>query len=244
MKDLFYLPAKAAVKRPKGLGRAVVAGGASFARHTMLAAVGVGAGLVGAAIRPTARLAKLATRAGGEGEARATHSVRVGRVRPPRMLHGEQHRIAPYSIAEALARHVLQSTLGGQYLHEPMLHCELLGVDEVTTIAVLTGLRLLTVDASSWRVQLNLQLRKVRAVQREGQALALQLVARRGAAGRGGDRGGEGRGGGSTTSLAVAGETRQLPCFSDKAATTMLSKVQEALSLAHARQKVWQAVAA
>lgn len=78
----------------------------------------VGKGLVGAAIRPTAGVAKLTHRwagalqqATGESEANSTHSARVGRVRPPRMLHGLGKRIAPYSIAEALARHVLLSTV-------------------------------------------------------------------------------------------------------------------------------------
>ena len=39
VKDLFYLPAKAVVTRHHGLGRAMAEGGASFAKHTMLAAV-------------------------------------------------------------------------------------------------------------------------------------------------------------------------------------------------------------
>ena len=37
--DLFYLPAKAVVHKPRGLGRAMAAGGASCAKHTTLAAV-------------------------------------------------------------------------------------------------------------------------------------------------------------------------------------------------------------
>ena len=37
VKDLFYLPAKAVVRSPRDLGRAVAAGGASFARGVMLA---------------------------------------------------------------------------------------------------------------------------------------------------------------------------------------------------------------
>ncbi|KAL3892890.1 MAG: hypothetical protein SGPRY_014683 [Prymnesium sp.] len=172
---------------------------------------GVGKGLVGAAIRPTAGVAKLTHRwagalqqATGESEANSTHSARVGRVRPPRMLHGLGKRIAPYSIAEALARHVLLSTLlpadydvamrippsegewqfreaamvsfhmrqmkphfprqeEGKYTHEPLLHCALLGEEgrsETVMIATLTGLRLLTVDTTTWRVNLNLPLRK------------------------------------------------------------------------------------
>ena len=84
-------------------------------------AVGVGKGLVGAAIRPTAGIAKFAHRlagaaqqAAGDGVAHATHSARLGRVRPPRMLHGAERRIAAYSIAEAMARHVLTSAGEGK----------------------------------------------------------------------------------------------------------------------------------
>ncbi|KAL3920970.1 MAG: hypothetical protein SGPRY_005062, partial [Prymnesium sp.] len=117
-------------------------------------AVGVGVGLLGAAIRPTAGIAKFAhsaadalQQATGEGESRATHSARVGRVRPPRMLQvrGERKRIVPFSLAEALARHVLESSAEGKYLHEPLLFCDLLGDEhrpETTTIVVLTGMRL------------------------------------------------------------------------------------------------------
>ena len=57
--------------------------------------LGVGKGIVGAGIRPIAGVLQFADSAagamqtlGGEGEERATHSARVGRVRPPRMLHG------------------------------------------------------------------------------------------------------------------------------------------------------------
>ena len=83
--------------------------------------LGVGKGLVGAAIRPaagvlqlTTSMASAASAASGEGAGNdATHSARVGRVRPPRMLHGAQRRIAPFSIGEALAKHVLLSAEEG-----------------------------------------------------------------------------------------------------------------------------------
>lgn len=151
----------------------------------------MGKGLAGAAIRPTAGVAKFAHRwagalqqATGESEANSTHSARVGRVRPPRLLHGEQKRIAPYSIAEALARHVLLTSDEGKYLHEPLVHCDLLGEEgrsETAVIVVLTCLRLLTVDTSSWRMILNLQLRKIHSVYQEdgSNTLVLQLSARR-----------------------------------------------------------------
>ena len=44
------------------------------------------------------------------------------------MLHDQLRRIAPFSMAEALARHVLTTAEEGQqYLQEPLLHCDLLG---------------------------------------------------------------------------------------------------------------------
>ena len=84
-----------------------------------------------------------------------------------------------YSLPEALAKHVLQSTGGGAYLHERLLHCDLLkaeGSDEVT-VAVLTAARLLTVDKSSWKLSLNMQLRKVESVSVSGSALLVSASA-------------------------------------------------------------------
>lgn len=89
----------------------------------------------------------------------------------------------------------------GKYTHEPLLHCALLGEEgrsETVMIATLTGLRLLTVDTTTWRVNLNLPLRKVCGVQPEvaSHSIVLQLVTRRRqASGRGGVGGWEERGG-------------------------------------------------
>ena len=327
VKDLFYLPAKAVVDKPRGLGRAMAAGGASFARHSMLAAVrpvkqvvgglhrttegalagiglapmashsgrsrrklldgttglgygvlegavglvrepyrgarkhgasgfvkGVGKGIMGAAIRPTAGVLKFAERwagalqhASGENDANSTHSARVGLFRPPRMLHGEMHRIAPYSIAEALARHVLQSAEEGKYMHEPLVHCDLLGHvseegrSETVVIVVLTGLRLLTVDATSWRVQLNLQLRKVQSVYQDGSSnvLVLHLMPRRrqnaeakpqstegSSGGAAASSGGGSGGGGGAPAGGAGGETRRLLCHTEEATAVMLAQLQ------------------
>jgi hypothetical protein len=127
-------------------------------------AVGVGKGLAGAVIRPTAGVLQLTNNMagawvamthgltggeGGEGGAGGTRGP--GRVRPPRMLHDQLRRIAPFSMAEALARHVLTTAEEGQYLQEPLLHCDLLGEAGTTSavIAVLTRIRLLTVDSST-----------------------------------------------------------------------------------------------
>ena len=333
VKDLFYLPAKAVVRKPRGLGRAMAAGGASFAKHTMLAAVrpakqvagalnrttdralaamamstsssaasqsggrmilqgttglgmgvlqgaiglvqepykgarkqgargfakGVGKGLVGAAIRPTSGVLNFAHRwagalqqATGENETNSTHSARVGRARPPRMLHGERHRIALYSIAEALARHVLQSTEEGKYLHEPLLHCDLLGEEgrsETTVIVVLTEVRLLTVDATSWRMVLNLQLRRLHSVTREGHTLLLHLFARRRQhidANHNGTALPSTAASPNGLSIGVAAaDTRRLVCHSEETASEMLVNLQDTVASARARKKrIWHATAA
>ena len=57
VKDLFYLPAKAVVRSatPRGFGRAVAAGGASFARGVMLAPVRPAGKMAGALLRTTDR---------------------------------------------------------------------------------------------------------------------------------------------------------------------------------------------
>ena len=94
-------------------------------------AVGVGKGLAGAVIRPTAGVLKLTNNmagawvamthglTGGVGAEGGAGGARgPGRVRPPRMLHDGLQRIAPFSMAEALARHVLTSTAEGRYLQE------------------------------------------------------------------------------------------------------------------------------
>ena len=146
-----------------------------------------------------------------------------------------------YSLAEARARHVLESSAEGKYLHEPLLHCDLLGEEskpETTLIIVLTGLRLLTVDATTWRLQLNLPLRKVHSVHRAGQALVLQLFARRGGGGSSATKGG------GTASAAPIGDSRRLVCFSDEATAIMFDRVQEALTLSRARRRIWHSPAA
>jgi hypothetical protein len=328
VKDLFYLPAKAVVSSPRNIGKAMAAGGASFAKNTLLAPVqytgkiaggllggmdrtlaalamstvssshtgtttkggrgyalqgaaglgkgvahglvsivsepikgaraggvagftlGVGKGLVGAAIRPaagvlqlTASCANAASAAGGEGAGNeATHSARVGRVRPPRMLHGLQRRIAPFSIGEALAKHVLLSTEEGKYLQEPLLHCDLMappqgppergrdrdrdreGADKERkpTVLVLTGFRLLCVSSGTWRVLHNVPLRKVHTVSRVGDQLLLELVARRAA------------------SSGAIGPTRSIACPSDEMAAALHDHVLRAVESSRARRRVWQ----
>ena len=332
VKDLFYLPAKAVVRSPRGLGRGLVAGGASFARGVMLApvrpagkmagallrttdralvatglsssggstavtsassggkmlkegaaglglgvlrgatglvyeplkgarrhgargfAVGVGKGIAGAALRPTAGVLQLAnswagawvllthglTGEGGEGGA----GIGGSRVRPPRMLHDNQMRIAPFSMSEALARHVLTSTEEGKYLSEPLLHCDLLLADgqSEAVVAVLTGMRLLTVDSSTWRVQLNLPLRKLQDVSRgDGHVLTLRLKSRKAAAAAAA----------ASTSTSVpavpplglgaigAGEVRRLACHTEEAETMLHDQLTAALALLNARRRIW-----
>jgi hypothetical protein len=294
VKDLFYLPALAVVHKPSTFGRAVAAGGASFAQKTLgapinslgkfvssaarssdrtLAAmdmgrtgghwaearynqrttsmergavaaakqsgrqlmdgttklglgiisgvvgivrepvkgamndgvrgfsIGVGKGIAGAALRPTAGVLHFASgmtnamqQLGGETEATMTHSARIGRRRPPRMLHplaaahasSTRCRIVCYSLAEALAQQVLHSAGEGHYVHESMLRFELLlppleGAKPL--VLVLTGVRLLVVDTANWHATTNMPLRKVQAAEPSGPSVVLILASRRGAAG-------------------------------------------------------------
>ena len=199
--------------------------------------LGVGKGIVGAGIRPIAGVLQFADSAagamqtlGGEGEERATHSARVGRVRPPRMLHGTARvslghaaQITAYSLAEALAKHVLQSAEDGKYLLEPLLHCDVLQQEGQTDalVVVLTGQRLIIVETSGWRVQLNVVLRKVHAVQRTGSAVMLQVAKKA-----------------STPTT----EARRIMCFSEEAAAALHDTVHDAVVAARgAARRVWQA---
>jgi hypothetical protein len=367
VKDLFYLPAKAVVRSsPSAFGRAVAAGGASFARGVMLApvrpvgkfsgslglrlegalvamamshtgggsalhaptggrmirqgaaglglgvlrgatglvyeplkgarqkgargfAVGVGKGIAGAALRPTAGLLRLADRWAGAwgvlthsltGDAEGVAAVvggRIGRVRPPRMLHEGEQRLAEFSMAEALARHVLTSTEDGRYLGEPLLHCTLLieviedggrGRSSDAVVVVLTGMRLLTVDSSTWRVQLNVPLRKLQAVGLQGPPIsqasppppfsssATSLPSQRGSKGEGAahpapttehviylqlkPRKGKGENAPPPSmALAAASEIRRLPCYAEEAATILHEQLQAALASLNARRRIW-----
>ena len=173
-------------------------------------AVGVGKGIAGPRSAP-AGLLQLADRwAGawgvlthsltGDADGAASHGGRsIGRVRPPRMLHDDLRRVAPFSMAEAFARHVLTSTEEGRYLGEPLLHCDLVlegGGKAGAVVIVLTGMRLLAVDSHAWRVQVNVPLRKLHSVSvGGGHVLVMHLKPRK--AGGGGGGGGGGSGGGS-----------------------------------------------
>jgi len=97
------------------------------------------------------------------------------------MLHGPQHRITAYKLAEALAKHVLTSAGQGRYLQEQMLHCALFQPDRASAavVVVLTGMRLLCVNSATWKMTLNLPLRKVQSVSREGGEVLLHLIARK-----------------------------------------------------------------
>ena len=230
-------------------------------------AVGVGKGLAGAVIRPTAGVLQLTNNmagawvamthglTGGEGgEGGASGTRGPGRVRPPRMLHDQLQRIAPFSMAEALGRHVLTTAEEGQYLQEPLLYCDLLGEAGTTSavIAVLTGIRLLTVDSSTWRVQLNLPLRKLDAIAygppSPQHVLLLLLEPKRaaaaaaaaGAAAAATSASGEAPTS-STTKLPNMGsaELRSLACHSEEAAATLHDHLVDALASLRARRRIW-----
>jgi len=232
-------------------------------------AVGVGKGLAGAVIRPTAGVLQLTNNMagawvamthgltggeGGEGGAGGTRGP--GRVRPPRMLHDQLRRIAPFSMAEALARHVLTTAEEGQYLQEPLLHCDLLGEAGTTSavIAVLTGIRLLTVDSSTWRVQLNVPLRKLDAVAygppSPQHVLLLLLEPKRAAAAAaaaGAAAAAASAYGESPTTVPStaklpnmgSAELRSLACHSEDAAATLHDHLVDALASLRARRRIW-----
>jgi len=226
---------KMLVQGAAGLGMGVFNGAIGLVKEPVKGArseglrgfgIGIGKGLVGAAMLPTAGVLQLAGRAagavqhlGGEGEA-STHSARLGRVRPPRMLHPSQPLLVPYALGEALAQHVLQSAGEGKYLQEQLLHCDLLQAAGGSTVVVLTGMRLLCVETTNWKLTTNLLLRKVHSVSVIGDALLLQYVTRRGAAEKG---------------SAAAGEQRRVACFSKEAATKLEAQVGDAVLAARAR---------
>ena len=160
------------------------------------------------------------------------------------MLHDRHEglqRIAPFSLAEALARHVLTTAEDGKYLSEPLLHCDLLvaaGRPEAVVV-VLTGMRLLTVDNSSWCVQLNVPLRKLHAatytphvVAQDGAAhvLQLQLTPRR--------AGGSGAAA-APVEAAVRSEMRRIVCHTEEAAVALHEHIIEALDALRARRGIW-----
>ena len=154
------------------------------------------------------------------------------------MLHDNLQRIAPFSMSEALARHVLTSTEEGKFLTEPLLHCDLLlpdGADAAMVVVVLTGMRLLAVDSRSWRVQLNVPLRKLLAVTRGGEhVLTLQLRPRK-----------------SHTasnkvdpsplpsSAPAPNEMRRLACHTEEAEVALHNALQGALTVLNARRRIW-----
>lgn len=70
------------------------------------------------------------------------------RVRPPRMMHGPERAVRPYSHSEAMAQRVLLELRDGCYLHESLLMCIRIGTSE---LLVLTEGRLLLASASTFK---------------------------------------------------------------------------------------------
>ena len=244
-------------------------------------ALGVGKGLAGAALRPTRGVLKLADRwagawvrttefltgdLGADGGLHGQHGQRFGRVRPPRMLHDGQQRLSAFSMAEALARHVLTSTEDGKYLSEPLLHCDLLleslsaeagassskaAAQCSPVVAVLTGMRLLAVDSAAWRVLLNVPLRKLQAVSHDEQnVLLLRLKPRRAVQSRTDGTAGKATGdsqalvssSGAPAATSHSGEiTRRLPCHTEEAVVALQDHLKLALDSLNARRRVWHA---
>lgn len=118
----------------------------------------------------------------------------------------------------------------GKYLLEPLLYCDLLAEEgrAEAVVAVLTGMRLLTVNSGSWRVQLNLPLRKLHTITHGADhVLILQLKPRRAA------------GGPQPSSAATSGEIRRMPCYNDEAAAIMHDHLVDALNSLRARRHIW-----
>jgi len=142
---------------------------------------GVGKGVVGAVVKPTAGMFDLATRT-AEGiantfdfleEARGDPSE-TDRVRPPRMMHGPEHALRAYSKSEAIAQRVLLQLRDGVYMHEALHMCAAISPAEVV---VLTSGRLLLASSTTYRTTRQFPLLAIQAVRtlKERNAIELQL---------------------------------------------------------------------
>ena len=129
------------------------------------------------------------------------------------------------------------------------MHCDLLGEAGTTTavIAVLTGIRLLAVDSSTWRVQLHVPLRKLQAVAlgppSAQHLLMLQLKPKRAQAAAAQAAAGEA----SLTAASATGkgssEMRSLACHSEDAAASLHDRLVDALASLRAHRRVWHSFA-
>ena len=98
-------------------------------------------------------------------------------------------------------------------------------------VAVLTGMRLLAVDSRSWRVQLNLPLRKVQSVAHgPSHVLLLQLKPRHKATSAAAAEAAEAKG---------SVEMKKLSCHTEEASTMLHEQLQAAIASLNARRRIW-----
>lgn len=118
-------------------------------------AVGIGKGLVGAAVKPAAGILDFVTRTaqGVANQARGSSVAIQQRVRPQRKLYGDKKVVRQYVYAEAAAHEVLAEFRAGRHRREQLVHC----VDLIpqarglsADVAILTERRLLL---AVWRTK-------------------------------------------------------------------------------------------
>jgi hypothetical protein len=118
-------------------------------------AVGIGKGLVGAAVKPTAGILDFVTRTaqGVANQARGSSVVTQQRVRPQRKLYGDKKVVRQYVYAEAAAHEVLAEFRAGRHRREQLVHCVNLipqAKGLAADVAILTERRLLL---AVWRTK-------------------------------------------------------------------------------------------
>lgn len=118
-------------------------------------AVGIGKGLVGAAVKPTAGILDFVTRTaqGVANQARGSSAATQQRIRPPRKLYGDKKVVRQYDYAEAAAHEVLAEFRAGRHRREQLVHCVDLIPREgglAADVAILTERRLIL---AVWRTK-------------------------------------------------------------------------------------------
>lgn len=118
-------------------------------------AIGIGKGLVGAAVKPTAGILDFVTRTaqGVANQARGSSVASQQRVRPQRKLYGDKKVVRQYVHAEAAAHEVLAEFRAGRHRREQLVHCvDLISQERglAADVAILTERRLLL---AVWRTK-------------------------------------------------------------------------------------------
>ena len=150
---------------------------------------GIGLGVVGAFVKPTAGMLDAMTRT-AEGIANTfDYLEEVGaaapgdgpvseqRVRPPRMMHGAEHALRPYSRSEATAQRVLLGLHEGSHMHEALRMCVRLTASEVL---VLTEARLLVASATTFKVTRQYPLLVVQSVRTRADMCGVEVQLKQG----------------------------------------------------------------